>query len=96
MRIITFYWPPSQKNLPLMDINNLLDQNIPTLILADANIKHVNFGHNSSDLNGKILNKYINTADIDYIVPDFCMFYENNKSGKSDIIMANSNFLTMA
>ena len=39
MRIITFYRPPRQKDLPLMDINNFIQQNIPTLILADANIK---------------------------------------------------------
>ena len=51
MKIITFYRPPRQKNLPLMDINNLLEQHIPTLILADANCKHTNFGHSSSDSN---------------------------------------------
>ena len=96
MRIITFYRPPRQKNLPLMDINILIEQNIPTLILADANIKHVNFGHSSTDSDRKILNKYINSADIHFIGPDFCTYYDHNKSGKPDILMANSNFLTMA
>ena len=96
MKIITFYRPPRQKDLPLMDINNLVDHNIPTLILADANSKHVNFGHNSTDSTGKLLNSFINSTDIHYIGPDFSTFHENNKSGISDIILANSKFLTMA
>ena len=96
MKIITFYRPPRQKDLPLLDINNLLDKNIPTLILADANSKHTNFGHQTSDLNGKLLLKFINSIDVHYIGPDFNTFYENNRSGKPDIIMANPKFLTMA
>ena len=96
MRIITFYRPPRQKDLPLMDLNNLIQHNRPTLILADANIKHTNFGHSSSDSNGKLFNKYINSTDIHYIGPDFRTYYDHNKSGKPDILLANSKFQTMA
>ena len=49
LTIITFYRPPRQSNLPLMDINNYLQYNNPTLILADANIKHQHFGHSTTD-----------------------------------------------
>ena len=79
-----------------MDLNNLIDHNTTTLILADANCKHVNYGHNSTDSNGKLLNSFINSKDIHYIGPDFFKCHENNRTGKPDIILANSIFLTRA
>ena len=96
IKIITFYRPPRQKDLPLMDLNNLTDHNIPTLILADANCKHTDFGHNSNDSNGKLLKSFMNSTDIHYIGPDFFTFHDNNRTGKPDIFLANSKFLTMA
>ena len=48
--------PPRQKTLPLMDILHFLKFNNPTIILTDANVKHRNFGHTSSNELGKLLN----------------------------------------
>ena len=96
LTIVTFYRPPRQTNLPLMDINNYLQLNNPTLILADANIKHQHFGHTTTDQNGKILNNYMQFAGLHYIGPQFNTFYEGNKKGKPDIILGNTTLLSMA
>ena len=94
--IVTFYRPPRQDTLPLTDIIRFLNFNNPTIILADANIKHQNFGHNNSDRLGKLLNNIILNTNLHYIGPDFYTYYHHNHRGKPDIILANTSFLHLA
>ena len=94
--VITFYRPPRQDHLPLLDIQKILQQNNPTIILSDANAKHRNFGHNNSDKTGKLLNNLCNTLDLHYLGPDFHTFYSHTYKGKPDIILCNRKFLYMA
>ena len=96
LTIITFYKPPRQKNLPLMDINNILQINNPTLILADANLKHQYFGHNTNDQNGNLLKDFMTHSNLHFLGPYFDTFHEGNKKGKPDLIIGNTNILTMA
>ena len=96
LTIATFYKPPRQKNLPLMDINNILQMNNPTLILADANLKHHYFGHNTNDQNGKILQNFMTHSNLHFLGPYFDTFHEGNNKGKPDLILGNTNILTMA
>ena len=79
LTIITFYKPPRQKNLPLIDINNILQLNNPTLILADANLKHQYFGHKSNDQNGKLLKDFMIHSNLHFLGPYFDTFHEGNK-----------------
>ena len=96
LTIITFYRPPRQDTLPLTDIQNFLNYNHPTIILADANIKHPHFGHNNSNRLGTLLNNFNNTVDLHYIGPNFNTFFSHNMKGKPDIILVNTAFLTLA
>ena len=94
--IISFYRPPRQHDLPLFDLNKFLQYNNPTLILADANVNHHHFGNPRTDANGKLLNKFMIRSNLHYLGPNFHTFYENNRKGKPDIILGNTDFLTLA
>ena len=94
--IVTFYRPPRQDTLPLTDIIHFLNYNNPTIILTDANIKHQNFGHNTSDRLGKLLNNFNLNTNLHFIGPDFNTYFQHNHQGKPDIILANTSFLHLA
>ena len=94
--IITFYRPPRQEHLPLLDIQNILQQGNPTIILTDANAKHINFGHKNSDKTGKLLKNLCDTLHLHYLGPDFNTFYSHTNKGKPDIIICNTQFLHLA
>ena len=94
--IVTFYRPPRQDTLPLTDLIHFLNFNNTTIILADANIKHQNFGHNNSDRLGKLLKNFTLNTNLHLIGPDFNTYYQHNHSGKPDIILANTSFLQLA
>ena len=69
--IVTFYCPLRQDTLSLTDILNFLNFQNPTIILADANVKHQTFGHNNSDRLGKLLKNFNQNNNLYYIGPDF-------------------------
>ena len=94
--ILTFYRPPRQNHLPLLDIQNILQQGNPTIILADANAKHRHFGHNNSDKTGKLLKNLCDTLQLHYLGPDFNTYYSHTNKGKPDIILCNTQFLYLA
>ena len=96
LTIVTFYRPPRQDTLPLTDILNFLHFQNPTIILADANVKHHIFGHNNTDRLGKLLNKFNRNTNLHYIGPDFQTYFLHNNKGKPDIILSNTAFLNFA
>ena len=79
-----------------MDILHFLKFNNPTIILTDANVKHRNFGHTSSDELGKLLNRFNLSHGLHFMGPDFHTFFSNNNSGKPDLILGNTALLQMA
>ena len=94
--IMTFYRPPRQEHLPILDIQHILNQGNPTVILTDANSKHSNFGHNTPNNAGKLLNNICETLNLHYLGPDFDTFYSHTRKGKPDIILCNTQFLYLA
>ena len=94
--ILTFYRPPRQEHLPLLDIQHILNLGNPTLILTDANSKHRNFGHSTSNNTGKILKDICNTLSLHYLGPNFNTFYNYTSKGKPDLILCNTQFLYLA
>ena len=94
--IYTFYRPPRLNMLPLMEIKKVLNLNIPTIILCDANVHHKAFGHNKSDQLGKLLLKFMNRNQLHFLGPDFKTFFSSTNSGKPDIIIGNNAILDLA
>ena len=41
--IVTSYTPPRHNTIPTIEINHILNKNIPTVILSDFNAKHPHF-----------------------------------------------------
>ena len=56
--IVTYYRPPRQNALPLVDLKKFLDYGNPTLILADANIKNTFYGHTTTNEMGMLLERF--------------------------------------
>ena len=94
--IITLYRPPRDDFLPLMDLQKFLNFNNPTIIIADFNIHHRNFGHSTTDKQGKIFNKFIIEKNLQYIGPNFNTYFHNTHKGKPDLIFCNNKFLHLA
>ena len=66
--IYSLYRPPRINSLPLIDIKNALNLNLPTLIIGDFNIHHTNFGHNQSDNLGKLFNNFTNRNNLHFLL----------------------------
>ena len=96
LTIVTFYRPPRQDTLPLTDILNFLNFNNPTIILADANVRHQTFGHNNSDRLGRLLKHFNLNTNLHFIGPNFNTYFHHNHQGKPDIILGNTSFLQLA
>ena len=58
-----------------ISIQNTLNFNNPTLIMADINAKHHQFGHNSTDNMGRLLKNTCNTLNLHFLGPNFSIFY---------------------
>ena len=94
--IITFYRPPRDNFLPLMDLQLFLDFNNPTIILADTNSHHRQFGHSRTDKLGRILHKFMEEKSLHFLGPHFNTFFQGIQTGKPDIIFCNDHFLHLA
>ena len=94
--VVTFYRPPRNNYLPLTDLQNFLNLNLPTIITADANIKHSFLGHNTSDRLGKLFTKFCQINNLHFMGPSFSTFYSGTLKGKPDIVCCNTPILLMA
>ena len=88
--IYTFYRPPRIDLLPLMEIKNLLQLNLPVLILTDSNLHHKDFGHNRSDQLGKQFKNFTHKNNLFFLGPNFNTFFSAMNKGKPDLIFGNS------
>ena len=94
--IFTFYRPYRMNMFPLMDIQRVLELNLPTLILTDANVHHKAFGHSYSDRLGKLLFNFMKRKDLFFLGPNFNTFYSSINKGKPDLIIGNKNILNFS
>ena len=94
--IITFYRPPRDNFLPLMDLQSLLNLNNPTIILADTNIFNKHFGHPRTDKLGRTLHKFMVEKDLHFLGPHFKTYFQGTQKGKPDLIFCNTQFLQLA
>ena len=76
--IVTSYTPPRFNTIPTIEINHILNKNIPTLIISDFNAKHPHFNncaHNNLINNfGRQLHSLCNSRNLDYLGPSFNTF----------------------
>ena len=95
--IITYYRPPRDNFLPLLDLQKFLNYNNPTIIVADCNIQHKTFGHSTTDKLGKTLNKFIIIdKNLHFLGPHFNTYFQATRKGKPDLIFCNNRFLHLA
>lgn len=94
--IFTFYRPCRMQMLPLIDIQKVLDLNLPTLIVTDANVHHIAFGHSYSDRLGKLLFNFMRRKDLYFLGPNFKTYFNSVNKGKPDIILGNKDILKFA
>ena len=58
-----------------MNLQAVLDLNLPTLILTDANLHHRDFSHNYNDDLGRQFEIFADQNNIQYIGPNFNTYY---------------------
>ena len=68
--IATFYRSFQKATLSLMDIKKFLNYGNSTIILTEANIKHRNFGHGSTDNLRKLMSRFKQQFNLYYLGPD--------------------------
>ena len=94
--IVTYYRPPRQDALPLVDLKKFLDYGNPTLILPDANIKNTFYGHTTTNEMGMLLERFNQINNVHFLGPTFNTFYSHNTKGKPDLVFGNTAFLQLA
>ena len=94
--IVTCYSPPRHNTIPTIELNHILNKNIPTLIIGDFNAKHPHFDNcttlKQTNRFGTQLHSLCNSRDLDYLGPNFNTFRNNNLVGKPDLVIANKQF----
>ena len=96
LTVVTFYRPPRDNFLPLMDLQHFLNFNNPTIIVADANIRHRIYGYPSTDKLGKTFNKFATQKNLKFLGPHFHTYFNGTLKGKPDLIFCNQQFLHLA
>ena len=77
-------------DFPYTDFNKLFDFNYPTYILADLNASHHDFNHTVINAHGRTLSRITRQKNLRFLGPDFYTFFQNNKKGRPDLILANN------
>ena len=94
--IITSYSPPRHHTIPTIEINHILNKNLPTLIISDFNARHPHFDNctSTSQTNnfGKQLHSLCNSRNLSYLGPNFNTFRNNDSQGKPDLVLVNNQF----
>ena len=94
--VVTFYRPFRDNFLPLLDLQNFLNFNNPTLIIADSNIHHKAYGHSATDRMGKIFYKFAGEKNLHFLWPNFNTYFQGTHKGKPDLVFCNLQFLHLA
>ena len=94
--VITYYKPFRQDSLPLVDLQKFMNFGNPTLIIADANIKNIHYGHTTTNDMRKLLERFNHKHNLHFLGQRFDTFYSHNTKGKPDLIFCNTIFLQLA
>ena len=93
----TNYCAPRFNYIPTPTLKSFLSHNLPTILISDFNAHHPNFsnsikGQPNGDATGKILNKFIQSNNLNFLGPYFHTYISNKKRGKPDLILSNNKF----
>ena len=91
--IATSYTPPRIPSLPLIELNKILNFNLPTLIISDFNAVHQCFDNGKvSNSRGKQLFSLISAKHLLFLGPTFSTYKQGTRRGKPDLILCNTQF----
>ena len=85
--VSTAYSPPRQNTISEEDLNFMIRNPIPTIVIADLNARHKDFGYlrTSTNMKGRQLHNHIYNR-INHIRPTFNTFYSHNSETKPDSV----------
>ena len=69
--ILTNYSPPRRNNIPIGEIENILQKNLPVYFAGDINAHIPALGYNNYNDNGKIIKRLLEQNKIKLMWPDF-------------------------
>ena len=85
--ILTNYSPPRRNFIPIGEIENILQRNIPVYFAGDINAHIPAIGYAQCNNNGRTIKNLIERDKIELMGPDFRTFIHRN--GKPDLIFSN-------
>ena len=95
MIILTNYSPPRRNFIPVGEIENILQKNIPVYFAGDINALIPALGYAPYNNNGRTIKRLVEQDKIEILGPDFRTFIPRN--GKPDMVFSNKNaFLNYA
>ena len=91
--ISTSYIPPRIDNIPMIDMNKILNHNLPTIFIGDYNAKHPCLQNITSasqqNAKGIQLNTIMNARNLSFLGPSFPTFHSGGRQGTPDIVLGN-------
>ena len=92
--VVTSYIAPRNNCVPIVELNKLLNLNVPLKIAGDYNAHHPFFENmgtkKNSDDKGKQMYNLARNRRLTFLGPDFPTYYHNNgRKGKPDIVLGN-------
>ena len=95
--ICTAYSPPRQLVLPQTDLNYMIRNNLPVILIADLNARHETFGYGRRTHNqkGVQLNRHIYNNRLNHLGPNFNTYFTRNSATKPDIVLTNNRFFLL-
>ena len=85
--ILTNYSPPRRNFIPIGEIENILQKNIPVYFAGDINANIPALGYDTYDNNGRIIKRLIEMDKIKLMGPDFRTLI--HMRGKPDLVFSN-------
>ena len=92
--ISTAYSPPRMNTISEEDLNFVIRNQIPTIVIADLNARHHMFGYGrrAGNLKGRQLYNHIYNNRLNHLGPTFNTFFTRNSETKPDIVLTNNRF----
>ena len=91
--ILTNYSPPCRNNIPIGEIENILQKNLPVYFAGDVNAHILALDYNDYNNNGRIIKRLLEQNKIKLMGPDFRTFIP--RDGKPDLVFKESSFFKL-